>query len=71
MRRPRPAPADWWIEYGRGLQQTPTRVHTSACPPGNRPRPADRQPAETLRAVPDAIACPLCRPDRELGLLDQ
>ncbi|MEU3909087.1 DUF6233 domain-containing protein [Streptomyces goshikiensis] len=41
-------------------------------PPGQRSRPADRQTAvETLRAVPDAIACPLCRPDRELGLLDQ
>ncbi|WP_328765362.1 MULTISPECIES: DUF6233 domain-containing protein [unclassified Streptomyces] len=72
QRRPLPEPAAWWLEYGRGVQQAPTRVHTSACPQVSRSRPATRQSAlETLRTVPDAIACPLCRPDRDLGLLDQ
>lgn len=40
-------------------------------PQGIRSRPANWQPAvETLGKVPNAIACPLCRPSRDLGLLD-
>ncbi|MFE9804675.1 MULTISPECIES: DUF6233 domain-containing protein [Streptomyces] len=36
----------------------------------NRGKPATRESVlEVLRTVPSAIACPLCRPDSELGLL--
>ncbi|MEU3774304.1 DUF6233 domain-containing protein [Streptomyces sp. NPDC032472] len=71
QRRPLPEPAAWWLEYGRGIQRAPTRVHTSACRRGSRSRPASREEAvETLRSVPTVIACPLCRPESDLGLLD-
>ncbi|MFJ3205805.1 DUF6233 domain-containing protein [Streptomyces sp. NPDC086989] len=54
-----------------GVQRQPTRVHTSDCPQGPRSRSVTRDMAmEVLRTVPSVIACPLCRPDRELGLLD-
>ncbi|MGW3061867.1 DUF6233 domain-containing protein, partial [Streptomyces goshikiensis] len=47
------------------------RVHTGACRITNRGKPATRESVlEVLRTVPSAIACPLCRPDSERGLLD-
>ncbi|MGW4689684.1 DUF6233 domain-containing protein [Streptomyces sp. NPDC004244] len=71
QRRPLPELAAWWLEYGRGIQQAPTRVHTRACPRGSRSRSATREEAvETLRSVPTVIACPLCRPESGLGLFD-
>ncbi|MFJ5811258.1 DUF6233 domain-containing protein [Streptomyces sp. NPDC093093] len=47
------------------------RVHTGACKVTSRGWAATRDTVlEVLRTVPSAIACPLCRPDSELGLLD-
>ncbi|MFD3760876.1 DUF6233 domain-containing protein [Streptomyces sp. NPDC058622] len=70
-RRPPPEPPRWWIEYGIGVSRRPDRVHTDVCPITSRGRAATRESVlEVLRTVPSAIACPLCRPDSELGLLD-
>ncbi|MET9324981.1 DUF6233 domain-containing protein [Streptomyces sp. NPDC003038] len=69
-RRP-PEPPRWWIEYGIGVSRRPDRIHTGACPITSRGRAATRESVlEVLRTVPSVIACPLCRPDSELGLLD-
>ncbi|WP_443067493.1 DUF6233 domain-containing protein [Streptomyces sp. NBC_01426] len=60
-----------WIEYGIGAARRPDRIHTGACKVTSRGRAATRDTIlEVLRTVPSAIACPLCRPDSELGLLD-
>ncbi|MFD3762065.1 DUF6233 domain-containing protein [Streptomyces sp. NPDC058622] len=70
-RRPPPEPPRWWIEYGIGVSRRPDRVHTGACPDTSRGRAATRESVlEVLRTAPSVIACPLCRPDSELGLLD-
>ncbi|MFJ9598020.1 DUF6233 domain-containing protein [Streptomyces virginiae] len=70
-RRLLPGPPDWWIEYGIGAARTPDRVHTGACRITGRGRAATRESVlEVLRTVPSVIACPLCRPNSELGLLD-
>ncbi|MEW1637579.1 DUF6233 domain-containing protein [Streptomyces sp. NPDC093801] len=70
-RRPLPEPPNWWIEYGIGATRQPDRVHTGACRMTGRGRPATRESVlEVLRTMPSVIACPLCRPDSELGLLD-
>ncbi|OKI49193.1 hypothetical protein AMK15_34280 [Streptomyces sp. MJM1172] len=70
-RRPPQEPPRWWIEYGIGVSRRPDRVHTGACRITNRGKSATRELVlEVLRTIPSAIACPLCRPDSELGLLD-
>ncbi|MET9323644.1 DUF6233 domain-containing protein [Streptomyces sp. NPDC003038] len=70
-RRPLPQLPSWWIEYGIGAVRKPDRVHTGACRVTSRGRAATRESVlEVLRTVPSVIACPLCRPDSELGLLD-
>ncbi|KOU61145.1 hypothetical protein ADK55_09355 [Streptomyces sp. WM4235] len=70
-RLPPPEPPRWWIEYGIGAARHPDRVHTGACKVTSRGRAATRDMIlEVLRTVPSAIACPLCRPDSELGILD-
>nr|WSW64583.1 DUF6233 domain-containing protein [Streptomyces sp. NBC_00998] len=47
------------------------RVHTGACRITSRGKAATRESVlEVLRTMPSVIACPLCRPDSELGLLD-
>ncbi|MGW1641486.1 DUF6233 domain-containing protein [Streptomyces lavendulae] len=70
-RRPPPEPPCWWVEYGIGVSRRPDRVHTGACKITNRGKPATRDGVlEILRTVLSVIACPLCRPDSELGLLD-
>ncbi|MFE3864773.1 DUF6233 domain-containing protein [Streptomyces goshikiensis] len=70
-RRPPPDPPQWWIEYGIGIRHTPERAHTGDCPMTSRGRPATAQSVrEILLTTPGVLACPLCRPDSELGLLD-
>ncbi|MEU3317141.1 DUF6233 domain-containing protein [Streptomyces sp. NPDC006662] len=69
---PPPAAPDWWIEYTIGATRKPDRVHTGACRMTGRGRPATRESVlEVLRTMPTVIACPLCRPDSELGLLER
>ncbi|MFJ6054722.1 DUF6233 domain-containing protein [Streptomyces sp. NPDC092307] len=70
-RRPPPEPPRWWIEYGIGATRRPERVHTGACRVTSRGRAATRESVlEVLRTAPSVIACLLCRPDGELGLLE-
>ncbi|MEU4729578.1 DUF6233 domain-containing protein [Streptomyces sp. NPDC023588] len=70
-RRPPPEPPQWWIEYGIGARRAPERAHTGDCALTSRGRPATAQSVrELLLTAPDVVACPLCRPDSELGLLD-
>ncbi|MER7826996.1 DUF6233 domain-containing protein [Streptomyces sp. NPDC096097] len=70
-RRPLPEPPAWWIEYGIGATRRPERVHNGACTITSRGKAATREAVlEVLRTMPSVIACPLCRPDSELGLLD-
>ncbi|MGW6981936.1 DUF6233 domain-containing protein [Streptomyces sp. NPDC054932] len=70
-RRPLPAPPQWWIEYGIGARCTPARLHTGDCPMTGRARPSTAQSIRQIPlTVPGVVACPLCRPDNELGLLD-
>jgi hypothetical protein len=63
-----PAP-DWLIEIGLGGRD-PVYVHVGGCHmAGKRSLGVDRDQA--LRAVTEGIdACPHCRPDTELGVLD-
>nr|WP_276615837.1 DUF6233 domain-containing protein [Streptomyces sp. A0592] len=54
-----------------GVRRTPERVHTGDCPMGSRGRPVTAQNVrELLLTASGVMACPLCRPDSELGLLD-
>ncbi|MFE4574076.1 DUF6233 domain-containing protein [Paenibacillus chitinolyticus] len=66
-RRP-PAP-DWLIEMGLGCRD-PVYVHVGGCHmAGKRSRGVDRDQA--LRGLTEGVdACPHCRPDTELGVLD-
>ncbi|MFC9460004.1 DUF6233 domain-containing protein [Streptomyces sp. NPDC056983] len=65
----RPPAPDWLIEMGLGGRD-PVYVHVGGCHmAGQRSRGVERDQA--LRAVADGIdACPHCRPDTELGVLD-
>ncbi|MFD7774293.1 DUF6233 domain-containing protein [Streptomyces sp. NPDC059753] len=65
----RPPAPDWLIEMGLGGRD-PVYVHVGGCHmAGKRSRGVERDQA--LRAVTEGIdACPHCRPDTGLGLLD-
>ncbi|MFG2656078.1 DUF6233 domain-containing protein [Streptomyces sp. NPDC048425] len=65
----RPPGPDWLIEMGLGGRD-PVYVHIGGCHmAGKRSRGVDRDQA--LRAVTEGIdACPHCRPDTELRVLD-
>ncbi|MFE5681707.1 DUF6233 domain-containing protein [Streptomyces sp. NPDC056512] len=65
----RPPAPDWLIEMGLGGRD-PVYVHVGGCHmAGKRSRGVERDQA--LRAVTEGVdACPHCRPDTELGVLD-
>ncbi|WP_405636987.1 DUF6233 domain-containing protein [Streptomyces sp. NBC_00117] len=65
----RPPAPDWLIEMGLGGRD-PVYVHGEGChTAGKRSRGVDRNQA--LRGLTEGVAaCPLCRPDTELGVLD-
>ena len=65
----RPPAPDWVLELGLG-QSPPVYVHTGGCHMiGKRWRGIGRD--EALRALVDGVdACPHCRPDTELGVLE-
>ncbi|MGW6481993.1 DUF6233 domain-containing protein [Streptomyces sp. NPDC055059] len=65
----RPPAPDWLIEMGLGGRD-PVYIHIGGCHmAGKRSRGVDRNQA--LRAVTEGIdACPHCRPDTELRVLD-
>ncbi|MDX2732896.1 DUF6233 domain-containing protein [Streptomyces sp. PA03-2a] len=65
----RPPTADWIVELGIGVGQSPVEVHVGGCRmAGKRQRIISREQA--LAALADGIrACIHCRPDTELGIL--
>ena len=67
--RHRPAPPDWLLELGLNRDHA-VYVHAGGCwNAGKRSKGVDRSTA--LRAFTEGIvACPHCRPDTELGILD-
>ncbi|MFE2156123.1 DUF6233 domain-containing protein [Streptomyces lavendulae] len=70
-RRPAPPPPEWLIEHGIGTGRLPARVHTGQCWDTRthcKPATAD----QARRALAEGVsACPHCRPDTTLGLLDR
>jgi len=66
----RPPAPDWLIEQSLNRQNPAVYVHAGDCPAaGKRSRGVTREQA--LRALADGVdACPQCRPDTELGVLD-
>ncbi|MFE2856159.1 DUF6233 domain-containing protein [Streptomyces lavendulae] len=69
-RRPAPPPPEWLIEHGIGTGWLPARVHTGQCWDTRthcKPDTAD----QARRTLAEGVsACPHCRPDTALGLLD-
>ncbi|GGU84375.1 hypothetical protein GCM10010260_16780 [Streptomyces filipinensis] len=66
----RPPAPDWLLELGLNRDAAPAYVHAGGCwNAGGRSKGVDRSTA--LRALNEAVAaCPHCRPDIELGVLD-
>ncbi|MEU6310761.1 DUF6233 domain-containing protein [Streptomyces sp. NPDC047014] len=70
-RLPLPAAPDWWVEYGNGARRMPELAHTGVCETTSRGKPSTAQAVrELLLSGRGVMACPQCRPDSELGLLD-
>ena len=63
---------DWLIEYGPGRDLMPNAVHTGDCAAAPKwPRGKDVDADTARRAITGGVsACPFCRPDTALGLLD-
>ncbi|MFB7468254.1 DUF6233 domain-containing protein [Streptomyces sp. NPDC056224] len=60
---------DWKLEVHRtGYGQQPFRVHAGSCPDGQG-KALDRTEARRLLAQ-GVEACPFCRPDVALGVLE-
>jgi hypothetical protein len=66
----RPPPPDWLLEFGLNRDAAPVYVHAGGCwNAAKRSRGVPRDVA--LRALTEGVAaCPHCRPDSELGVLD-
>jgi hypothetical protein len=70
-RLPPAPPPDWELEAD--LAKRPVRVHVGGCTMGGkglRSRAITRGDALRLLGVDRLEACPYCRPDAELGVLD-
>ncbi|MFI8499482.1 DUF6233 domain-containing protein [Streptomyces sp. NPDC085524] len=70
-RLPPAPPPEWELELD--LSKHPTKVHVGGCTMGGkgfRSRPVTRTDALRLLGVDRLEACPYCRPDAELGVLD-
>ena len=65
-----PAPAEWLVEHGIGTGRPAVRVHVGTCwDTRTRCKPADRDAVR--RALAEGVsACPQCRPDTALGVLE-
>ncbi|MFI1726456.1 DUF6233 domain-containing protein [Streptomyces sp. NPDC020489] len=66
----RPPAPDWLIEQSLNRTTPPVYVHVGGCHmAGKRSKGATREQA--VRALADGVdACPHCRPDTDLGILD-
>ncbi|WP_079127782.1 DUF6233 domain-containing protein [Streptomyces niveus] len=72
-RRPPPPPPDWCVQYGMGGRAVrPAMVHTAECwIPGAASMDAvSREQAIEALTRGGVPPCVLCRPERELGVLD-
>ncbi|MFG2395187.1 DUF6233 domain-containing protein [Streptomyces lavendulae] len=69
-RRPAPPPPEWLLEHGIGTGRPPVRVHTGECwDTRTRCKPTSADAAR--RALTEGVsACPHCRPDTALGILE-
>lgn len=70
-RLPPTPPAEWELELDLGRH--PSKVHVGGCSMGGkgfRSRAVSRADALRLLGVDRLEACPYCRPDAELGVLD-
>ncbi|MFJ4777833.1 DUF6233 domain-containing protein [Streptomyces sp. NPDC088762] len=69
-RRPAPPPPEWLIEYGIGAGR-PTARGSSAAAGDTRSRCKPATTDLARRPVADGVqACPACRPDTALGVLE-
>ncbi|NXY93483.1 hypothetical protein HYE82_03480 [Streptomyces sp. BR123] len=69
-RQPSAPSPDWLIEQGIGVGRRPVRVHVGGCwDASKRCHPATVDQARQA-LVGGVEACPHCRPDTELGVLD-
>ncbi|MGW6207492.1 DUF6233 domain-containing protein [Streptomyces sp. NPDC055089] len=69
-RRPPPPPRDWLLERGIGQARRPVAVHQGCCRlTGSRVKPISTDEARRLLDEDSSLACQLCRPDTELGML--
>jgi hypothetical protein len=66
----RPEPPAWLLDHGLNKHSPPLYVHEGGCwNAGRRSQGIGREDA--LRALVDGVkACPHCRPDTKLGILD-
>jgi hypothetical protein len=66
----RPQAPDWLVEQSLNRDVPPVYVHVGGCHmAGSRSRGVDR--GQAIRALADGVdACPHCRPDTGLGVLD-
>lgn len=71
-RRPPPPPPDWAVQYGTGGRAVrPAMVHTSECwTPGASMEGISRTQAIEALTRGGVPPCILCRPEKELGLLE-
>lgn len=67
--RPAPPPPEWLIEQGIGTGRPAVRVHVGGWDTRTRCKPATAEAAR--RALAEGVpACPHCRPDTALGILE-
>ncbi|WP_327135907.1 DUF6233 domain-containing protein (plasmid) [Streptomyces sp. NBC_01343] len=68
--QPAPEPPAWLVERGIGVGRRPVRVHAGGCwDTSKRCTPATAEQARRLLAE-GVSACPHCRPDTALGVLE-
>ncbi|MEU5314377.1 DUF6233 domain-containing protein [Streptomyces sp. NPDC021562] len=66
----RPPTPDWTLELNRATGQ-PVAVHVGDCGmAGQRKRPVGQDDARRLLTTDGVPACPVCRPDTELHIVD-
>ncbi|MGW3284047.1 DUF6233 domain-containing protein [Streptomyces sp. NPDC001002] len=66
----RPPAPDWILELSRA-NGNPQAVHVGDCGmTGRQPRPVGQDEARRLLTVDGVPACPICRPDSALGIVD-
>ncbi|MFE7577637.1 DUF6233 domain-containing protein [Streptomyces sp. NPDC057521] len=69
-RLPPPPPPHWLVEMGIGQSHRLIAVHQGGCKlTGSRVKPVSAVEARRLIGENGALACGICRPDTELGML--